>query len=91
MTQPRGCRIFLQDCMKHGCFIQAPRDGFTACPEGRYGIDLAALADPLRLTKQLPQPAGENRQVITQGITDHRHQDGGRDQRFAMMRRDDGR
>src|SRR5210317_814573 len=27
--------------MKQGCFIRAPMDGFTACPEGRYCAPLA--------------------------------------------------
>jgi len=28
----RGCVVILQDRMKHGCFIRAPMDGYTACP-----------------------------------------------------------
>ena len=27
--------------MKQGSFIRIPRDGFTMCPEGRYGTPLA--------------------------------------------------
>ena len=31
--------------MKQGCFIRAPREGFTACPEKRYGSALAVRHD----------------------------------------------
>jgi hypothetical protein len=41
--------------------------------------------------QQLAQPPGQYGQVISKRIADHRHQDGGRHQRFAVVRRDDRR
>ncbi len=35
-VESRGCRMPFQNRMKQGCFIRAPREGFTACFERAY-------------------------------------------------------
>ena len=54
-----------RDCQKHGCFCQAPRDGFTACPVrgcptasllAATETPLFALRFPLEATKKKPRP-----------------------------------
>jgi hypothetical protein len=47
MNQPMWCRTFLQGRMKQDVSFRIPRDGFTMCPEERYGTALAARHDKI--------------------------------------------